>query len=276
MILVVDSGATKADWRLALPDGTHKNYASRGINPLHISPAEILQTLHERVPAELHNVPVQQLFFYGAGCGASAASDVLKNAFAEIFSSATIEILPDFLGAARALFGRKKGTVAILGTGSACGFYDGERIVKTSASLGYILGDDGSATDLGRRLLRAFFHGSLPASLSQKINVTRSEVLQNVYHSDSPAIYLSSFLPFFIENSSDNFVKKMLQDAFSDFFTHHVKNIHAAESSLGIVGSVGFLFADVLREVALLYGVENLVFLQYPVAQLAEFHILQQ
>jgi len=278
IFLVVDSGATKADWRLLLPDGT-QNYAGRGINPLHVAPADMLKTVQERVPAELRSQPVTQLFFYGAGCGTSAATEILSAAFSEIFTNAKVEVLPDFLGAARALFGNEKGVVAILGTGSACGLYNGERIVNTSQSLGYIIGDDGSATDLGRWLLRAFFYNRLPKPLAQQLHaqgVTREKVLHNVYHSDSPAAYLASFLPFLLENRSNLFVKEMLRKSFDIFFVNHVRKIYSADCRLGVVGSVGFLFSDFLREVAEKHGVNGIDFLQYPIDKLAEYHILQQ
>jgi hypothetical protein len=278
LILVVDSGSTKADWRLVLPDGTHVSYSGRGINPLHVLPAEILKTVRERIPAELHGQPVRRLFFYGAGCGASAATSMLSTAFSEIFSGATVEVLPDFLGAARALFGNRRGVVAVLGTGSACGLYDGSAIVSTSSSLGYILGDDGSATDLGKRLLRAFFYKRLPESLSRQLaaqGVTREKVLQSVHHSDAPAVYLASFLPVLIENRADEMIVALVEDAFDDFFTNHVHSVYSAGYPLGVAGSVGFIFSDILRETAKKHEVESVDFLQYPIAKLAEFHILQ-
>ncbi len=278
MILVVDSGSTKADWHLVLPDGAHVSYSGRGINPLHVLPDEILKTVLERIPAELHVQPVKRMFFYGAGCGISAATNILSSAFSDFFPEATVEVHPDFLGAARALFGKSRGVVAILGTGSACGLYDGSAIVSTSNSLGYILGDDGSATDLGKRLLKSFFYNRLPAPLSQRLaaqGVTREKVLQSVYHSDTPAVYLSSFLPFLIENRNDEVVKTLVVDSFNDFFVNHVRDICSGDFQLGVVGSVGFIFSDIFREVVKKHGVESVEFLQYPIARLAEFHILQ-
>lgn len=262
-----------------LPDGAHVCYTDRGVNPLHVQPDELLKTVRERMPAELQGQPVKQLFFYGAGCGASAATHVLSAAFSEIFIAAKVEVLPDFLGAARALFGSNRGVAAILGTGSACGLYDGNVIVSTSKSLGYILGDDGSATDLGKRLLRAFFYNRLPESLSQQLTaqgVTREKVLQSVYHSDAPAIYLASFLSFLVENKADEAVRALVAASFDDFFVNHVKNIYSSDYQLGVVGSAGFIFSDILQEVVQKHGVVGVELLQYPIAKLTEFHILRR
>ncbi len=278
MILVVDSGSTKADWRLVLADGTHQRYAGRGLNPLHVAPADMLKILRERTPAELQGVPVRRLFFYGAGCGASDATKILSAAFSKIFVEANVEVLPDFLGAARALFGRREGVVAILGTGSACGLYDGDSIVKTSKSLGYILGDDGSATDLGKRLLRAFFYNQLSEGLAQQLHeqgVTREEVLQAVYHGDSPAIYLASLLDFILRNRENEKVIQLVEESFNNFFENHVNAVYSSLYQLGIVGSVGFLFADILQEVAKRHGVDNVEFLQYPIDRLTQYHIFE-
>ncbi len=279
MILVVDSGSTKADWHLVMPDGARKAYAGRGINPLHVPPADMLKTVQERIPAELRGLPVKRLFFYGAGCGASAATSMLASAFSQVFMEVQVEVLPDFLGAARALFVKEKGLVAILGTGSACGAYDGRGMVSSSKSLGYVLGDDGSATDLGKRLLRAFFYRHLPHKLERQLDeqgLTREKVLQSVYHSDAPAVYLASFLSFFVDNREDDFVREMLAASFNDFFINHVNQLRGFDDKLGVVGSVGFLFSDILRERAVCHGVEHVEVLQYPIGRLTQYHILEQ
>jgi hypothetical protein len=55
-----------------------------------------------------------------------------------------------------------------------------------------------------------------------------------------------------------------------------VREVYSADYRFGIVGSVGFLFFDFLREAAEKHGINSVNFLQYPIDKLTEYHILQQ
>ncbi|MDR1023176.1 MAG: hypothetical protein LBL94_07910 [Prevotellaceae bacterium] len=276
MLLVVDSGSTKSDWRLVLPDGTRRSYAGRGINPLHVPQGSLPAAVRERVPCELQGVQPRQLFFYGAGCTQTAATCALAEAFTCLFAQAKVAVLPDLLGAARALFGRRKGLVAVLGTGSSCGVYNGSSIVRHSNALGYIVGDEGSAADMGKRLLRAYFYGQLPAALALQLaqqGLTREQMLQAVYRGSAPAEYLAGFSGFLVENRDSDFVRSLVYQSFGSFFDSHVKQMYSAGYQAGVVGSVGFFFADMLSDVAQKYGITSLEILRYPIERLASYHV---
>jgi N-acetylglucosamine kinase-like BadF-type ATPase len=275
MLLVVDSGSTKSDWCLVLPDGTRRSYAGKGINPLHVSRGNLPAAIGERMPYELQGVQPEQLFFYGAGCTQASATRALAEALACVFAQAKIAVQPDFLGAARALFGDRSGLVAVLGTGSSCGIYDGRNVVKHSNALGYIVGDEGSAADMGKRLLRAYFYGQLPAALAQQPELqglTREQMLHAVYHGDAPAEYLAGFSAFLVKNRGNDFVRSLVCRSLDSFFENHVKPMYSVGHRVGVVGSVGFLLADMLREVAQKHGITSLEILRYPIARLASYH----
>ena len=74
----------------------------------------------------------------------------------------------DLLAAARALLFNEKGFAAILGTGTNSALYDGNNITYNIDSLGYFLGDEGSGSWLGKKLLRDQLRGYLPAELEEK------------------------------------------------------------------------------------------------------------
>ncbi|MDR1342802.1 MAG: hypothetical protein LBK18_06055 [Prevotellaceae bacterium] len=276
MLLVVDSGSTKSDWCLILPDGTRRSYAGRGINPLHVPQDSLPAAVRERVPCELQSVQPKQLFFYGAGCAQAAATRALAEAFMRLFAQAKVAVFPDLLGAARALFGSRKGLVAVLGTGSSCGVYDGSSVVRHSNALGYIVGDEGSAADMGKRLLRAYFYGQLPAALARQLaqqGLTREQMLQAVYRGSAPAEYLAGFSGFLVENRDSDFIRSLAYQSFGSFFDSHVKPLYSAGYQVGVVGSVGFFFADMLSDVAQKYGITSLEILRYPIERLAGYHI---
>ncbi|MGL5914333.1 MAG: hypothetical protein ACRCZB_09225 [Bacteroidales bacterium] len=281
MTLCVDSGATKADWCLITPTNQKYLFVGKGINPLHIEQSILLNVLRERTPIEILHLPVENIYFYGAGCNNSATNKLFEKYFSDLFPSIKrIEILSDFLGAARALFSKQAGCVAILGTGSICGTYDGNVITKSSNALGYILGDEGSATDLGRKLLQAFFHHQLPASIAQHLTaqgVTKETVLHNVYHQSLPVAYLSSFLSTYIKFQEHDFIQNLLLQAFDTFFAYHVTGLYkASEYPLGFVGSVAFLFANEIRSIAQKRGITEIRFLQYPIQGIVDYHIFSK
>jgi N-acetylglucosamine kinase-like BadF-type ATPase len=276
MLLIADSGSTKSDWRLVLPDGTRKSYAGWGVNPLHAPQGSLKEIVRERVPYELHGIQPAQLFFYGAGCAQPAAAHALTDALAGLFTQAKIVVLPDFLGAARALFGSRSGLVAILGTGSSCGIYDGRDVVRHSNSLGYIVGDEGSAADMGKRLLRAYFYEQLPAKLAQQPDLhglKREQALQAIYHGDAPAKYLAGFSGFLIRNKDNDFIRSLVCRSFDSFFDNHVKPMYSTGCRVGVVGSIAFFFADMLSDVAQKYGIASLEILRYPIEQLTSYHL---
>ncbi|MDR1227307.1 MAG: hypothetical protein LBK47_10520 [Prevotellaceae bacterium] len=275
MILVVDSGATKADWRLILPNGGQHSYAGGGINPYHILPEKLAAAVEERIPSEIVPAEVLHLYFYGAGCTSEHSNELLAEVLSRKFSNAKIQVASDALGAARALFGKKSGVAAILGTGSACCLYNGEQLVASTTSLGYMFGDEGSATDLGKRLLRAFFYGQLPEHLSKQLQqkgVSRDSMLREVYHSQRPAAYLSGFVDFLLENKEEKAIRDLISSSFSDFFTNHVERLRQPHLPLGTVGSVASLFSDIFLATAQEHGVQEVDFLQYPIGRLVAYH----
>ena len=85
----------------------------------------------------------------------------------------TLAVDTDIVGAARALMSGHEGIVCILGTGANSCLWDGERIVRQTPALGYILGDEGSGAVLGRMLINALYKGGLPESIKKVLNLKR-------------------------------------------------------------------------------------------------------
>lgn len=276
MLLIADSGSTKTDWCLVKPNGERHVVSGKGINPHHIPLEQFDNILQERIPSEVSDNRISRLHFYGAGCGSESSKTSLANAFEKRFVGTKISIHPDYLGAARALHGKNKGSVAILGTGSSCCSYNGQDVTKSTNSLGYILGDEGSATDIGKRLLRSYYYGQLPLDLSVKLQsqgVSREDTLRSLYQSSIPANYLAGFMNFMVENKQHPFVSGIIEQSFDEFFRLHVKQIHHEDEKLGVVGSVAHLFSDRFMQVAQQHSVNDVDILQYPIERLVEYHV---
>ena len=82
-----------------------------------------------------------------------------------VFPKIKIEVDTDLIAAARALFGSNSGIVAILGTES-CGLFNGEYFSDYVPSLGFSLGDEGSASYFGKYIVRDYYYKILPTEIS--------------------------------------------------------------------------------------------------------------
>ncbi|MGA1465380.1 MAG: hypothetical protein ACO363_06580, partial [Balneolaceae bacterium] len=71
----------------------------------------------------------------------------------------------DVEGAARAAFhGDERGLLVVLGTGSICARVVNGVMQEQSRSLGFAIGDEGSAADIGKRLLKGYFRRTFSPS----------------------------------------------------------------------------------------------------------------
>lgn len=309
MVLIADSGATKTDWCVIGYGGSSWRFRTGGINAA-VMPEADMRKVVETAALKIAEVMLQQnqghadsineaavasiseLHFYGAGLLAGASWNRLSEIFAEIFCRADVFIDTDLMAAARALWGRTPGVVAILGTGSNSCLYDGERIVKNVRPGGFVLGDEGGGASLGRMLLADFVKGLVPAELSaglQESGLDYQTIVKNVYASVNPAAYLASFAPFVFENIGHPYMRRMVEENFRAFVRRSLCQYRCSETvasgsadamahgsgeelKVGVVGSLGCAGKDVLMEVAAEEGIVVDRFLQSPMDGLIEYY----
>ena len=225
---------------------------------------------------------VKALHFYAAGLiatgdpvpeNASGIDPVLRSAF----PCASIEYASDLLGAARAVCGREAGVAVILGTGSNTCEYDGEKIVRNVRSGGFILGDEGSASRLGRLFVSDFLKGLVPEPVASDFaaayDTDYQTIVRNVYKGDSPAGYLGSFAPF-IAGYYDTcpYVRDLVRENFLALFDRCLSQYGSACRRIGVVGGFGAAMKDVFLEIAALKGVSVGVIEASPVEGLVRYH----
>ncbi|MEA3460393.1 MAG: hypothetical protein U9R49_00850, partial [Bacteroidota bacterium] len=154
MILIADSGSTKTDWRL-VAENEIRVMSTRGINPYFSSEEEITEEL-EKLELAGNERLIMEVYFYGSGVANEEKKEVIRRKLQErIGVHPHIQVNDDLLGVARSLFQDRSGIACILGTGSNSGFYLDGAISDKVPALGYSLGDEGSGTDIGKRLVNA-------------------------------------------------------------------------------------------------------------------------
>jgi N-acetylglucosamine kinase-like BadF-type ATPase len=182
------------------------------------------------------------------------------------------------LAAARCLCGRNAGLVAILGTGSNTCYYNGTEIRNSVASLGYVLGDEGSGAHIGKTFIQAYLNHELPEHLEkrffERFKLTKDDILDSVYRKPMPNRFLASFSKFVFQNLKEQYVIDMVVKCFAQFFEKHIcKYPLHKEMQLNCSGSIAFYFSDVLRKVASEYSVNIGTIVESPIAGLTLFHL---
>lgn len=279
MKLIIDSGSTKSDWCFQNRGEIVLCVTSQGINPFHQNRDVICSIIDaELIPnIEIIDIKdVKDVYFYGAGCATEAVCNEVKEILSSYFPEASISVASDMLGAARALCGHKDGIACVLGTGSNSCVYDGNVIVDQIPSLGYILGDEGSSSALGKRLLSDCLKRQLSESVRndffERYNLSMDIILENIYRKPMPNRYIANFTPFLFEKKHIPEIHDLLINCFTDFFKRNVLNYHRPWLPVNFVGSIASNFSDELIETAESLGMKTGIFLKSPIEGLVRYN----
>lgn len=277
--LLADSGSTKTEWCLLMPNKAPLILHTDGINPYFQEPEQIAQTLRNQLLPGLHTLLPTNVFFYGTGCNSPASSAKVAGAIRAVFPEAVIDVQSDMLGAARGAAGNQPAIVCILGTGANATTYDGQWLTSPSHSLGFWLGDEGSGGNLGKRLVTAFLHGQLPESLASAFKkqyaLDRLTVLDHAYNQPYPNRYFAQFAPFLSAHQNDMDVQTLLKQAFSEFLTLYVCRLpQARHQPIHVVGSIGHYFETEIRKAMNERELTPGLFLQAPMSGLIQYHFV--
>ena len=277
MILIADAGATKIQW-VVIHDGKAGNpFETNGFNPYFMAPKILEDAVEKDLVPFLSPPHIKQIYYYGAGCSTVQKCGIVDDVLREIFENADIDIHHDLLGAARSLFGKEEGIACILGTGSNSCLYDGKTILENVTSLGYLFGDEGSGAYMGKLFLTEYLRKRMPQHLTEefdrKFGFTVENILDSVYNKPHPNQFLSSFSKFIGEHKEDEFIKTIARQNFRDFFREQVtRYTDYKQKPLGVIGSVGFHYQEIFREVASEHGLAVSKLVQSPLQGLVEYH----
>ena len=275
-VLIADSGATKAEWVLLGGDRKLQS-VTPGISPYFMDAAAINQTLQKHLSAKLLQTPVAKIFFYGTGCAARRNTDLVKRSLQALWPKATVQVFDDLLGATRSLCGHKPGIACILGTGSSSSFYNGKKITQQRPGLGFALGDEGSGSYLGKKLIQYYLYDLLDKELKAKFEKTyklgRAEILEAVYKGSTPSRFLASFTPFLSSNRGHYMIENILEDGFQDFFFHHIRRYKQADRvPIHFTGSIAYVFRDWIRYLCQSHGYQLGQITPKPMPGLIRYH----
>lgn len=276
MILIADSGSTKTTWCVVHNKENIEKCTTPGINPFLQSEKDISDTLEAAFT--LQKGKFGAIHFYGAGCANQEKNEKIRKQLDLFFDAGNIFVDSDLMAAARSLCGKKPGIAAILGTGSNSCYFDGSKIARHVSPLGFILGDEGSGTVLGRKLLADILKNQLPEDICRRFfntyEVKPAEILDHVYRKPFPNTYMAKFTYFLADNIKDQSIHKLVKESFSEFFSRNVSQFpEAADMPVNFTGSIGWHFREILAEAAKDTGFIMGKITRDPMEGLLEYHI---
>ena len=278
MILIVESGSTKSDWVLVEKQKEVGRYKTMGFNPFFHNETIIYNSIRQNTELQKISERVNQIFFYGAGCSSEELNLIVKKALSRFFINAEVTVDHDLLACALATYDGEPSISCILGTGSNSCLFDGKELSEAVPALGYILGDEGSGSYYGKKLLTDFLYNRLPddikASFDKTFKLDKAAIFDNVYMKPHANVYLASFMPFLSSFIEHTYVDNMVKEGMHHFLKNHVccydnyKNL-----KVHFIGSMSYIFKSQLAFSAKKLNVNIGMIIKQPINELVRYHI---
>ena len=280
MILIADSGASKTDWACVEREGDRRIFfQSQGYNPNYITQPQIVEDILANLPGGFPVNEVLEIYFYGAGV-TPLQYPFMEETLRKVFTKAkTVFIAMDTLASCRALLQTKPGFAAILGTGANSCLYDGCNEGLNVDSCGFILGDEGSGGNLGKRLITDYIRHNMPDNVyelvGKELDRNNDELLNVIYTKPFPNRFCAQYAKFIHDNLDfDPYFPQLVTDAFRQFFklivTHYP---NYTKYTFNAVGSVAYYFKPLLQPVVEEFGMKMGNILKAPMEGLVKYHL---
>lgn len=279
MVAIVDSGSTKSDW--VILDDFKKVFLKTetiGFNPNFINRELITPEIQKNSNLISVKNSITKVFFYGSGCGVEKNRQTIETELRKVFDKAEIIVKEDLMAAAYAAYKGKPAIVCILGTGSNSCYFDGKDVKIELPSLGFLMGDEGSGSAIGKQLVRRYFMKKLPADLHHEFEadykLTIEDALKNMYHAPRPNAYLADFNKFVVERKDHPYFVNMISEEMKGFFEYQVMPYQEAnDAEINFIGSIAYYYENILRSVAEQLNLNVGHVVQKPIESLVDYHI---
>jgi glucosamine kinase len=279
--LIIDSGSSKVEWSW-IDVSTHTASFPIGIHPFFLNSWQIANILKEQIVSYNSKLSeVDEIYFYGTGINSSQQAAIVEESLHTVFPKAQLFIADDILAAARSLCQHEKGIACILGTGSNACFFDGSKMQYKRSGYGYILGDEGSGSYLGKIVIRHFLYSQFSDELLKKFqkqfSTSAELILDRVYRNPFANQYLASFTYFLSENRGEPIIEEILHSGIEEFFkTRLLLFPERKQFPVHFTGSIAFIFLDVIKDLAATYDIQIGRISKSPMEGLLEYHKFAQ
>ena len=278
-ILIADSGSTKCDWLAITEHGQELGeFHTMGFNPYFHDADLVEREMRNNSQAMDMADSVDRVYFYGAGSSSPELCAVIAEGLRRVFPGALVHVGHDLDGAAYSTYTGEPAVTCILGTGSNSCMFDGEVVREEVPALAYILGDEGSGSWFGKKLLASFLYHKLPQAIhddfAEQYGLDKLSITKRVYQEPNANVFLASFMTFLGRHKTDLFVLEWLDEGFKAFLDVHVACFEGAQDMpVHFVGSVAYHFQEALKKACADrdYRVGNII--KKPIDGLAQYHV---
>ncbi len=278
MILIADGGSTKVDW-IAINSNKEEEFRVRtlGLNPAIIQKEDLHSRVINMFQLFSNKEEIEEIHFYGAGCGTAKPAMILEGVLKSIFTNAKIFIAEDMLAAVYSASSGSPAVVCIIGTGSNSCYYNGSKMEMLVPSLGYILMDEASGNYFGKKLIIDYYYKKMPKKISKefgsKFELDADHIKKNLYREPNPNMYLASFAKFMLEFKENKYIKKTIRKGFQKFFKYRILPYNkTSKTPIYFVGSIAYYFRSILKKVAEKNNLQINGIIQRPIDNLLEYH----
>jgi N-acetylglucosamine kinase-like BadF-type ATPase len=279
MILVIFTGSRYADWRVAEKGRVLHGFRTAGINSSIQDENFINQLLNKNTELLYNAEKIRKIFFFGAGASSKERQEKIYKVFSTFFKNAKVKVSHDLDASALSTFGDEKGIIGIIGSGANAAYYTGKKVIANNYGLGYILADEGSTNWLGRILLKDFLTDLLPSVLREKFlakhQVDRKMILERVYNSPNPNIFLTSFADFVFDNKQDPYIQGLVKRGLNLYVKTYLLPLaeQYPDSAVSFTGSVANNFSDQIKGIVAEHGLQVHSIIREPIQNLIKYYI---
>ena len=107
----------------------------------------------------------------------------------------------------------------------------------------------------------------------QTYQLSAAQLIQKIYHSPMANSYLASFNKFVAERKNHPYLQNLVFQEMKRFFEYHIlpyKNCFSCE--INFVGSISYIYQDILKSVASYYLLNVGTIVQKPIENLVKYH----
>jgi hypothetical protein len=140
-----------------------------------------------------------------------------------------------------------------------------------------MLGDEGSGTYIGKKLIQGYLRGYMPAEVSEKFagyaNLSFDDIMDRVYNRGLANRFCAGFAQFAGNYIEMPYVYELVKNSFIDFFSSLVSRYPDYQQySFNCVGSVGYHFKTILESVCSEFGMPVGKIMASPMEGLLQYH----
>jgi glucosamine kinase len=251
--LLADSGGSKTSW-IVLSETDSETSIGPGLN---LNYFKDQNEWLSAIPSHIRLTNPQKIYFFGAGISSQIQAQEVSRRLASLWPKAIIQAHNDLMAACLATAGTQKGYVAILGTGTNACLFNGETISHLTSAPGYIIGDEGSGSWIGKRILRDFLLHQLPNEIHDYLclqGLNEERIVHHIYRNGHQPHWIAQHAQTLNLFPTHPYVTQLLTEAWNAFEKAFISTLPKENLPIHLCGGIANAFKTHWKEQMLLSG----------------------